>query len=77
MKSWNKPTSEQVEKAVVLLSHPQQRLYFFNHLNNPLWITPLKEKGFFKNPPPVISNSEEGTVSFPIYLHFIVGFLLC
>lgn len=49
MKSWKKPTPEQLEKAIALLIQPQQRLYFFNHLNNPLWIEPLNKKGFFKD----------------------------
>lgn len=57
---------EQIEKAVPLLIHPQQRSYFFNRLQNPQCIAPSK-KNFFKNPPQVIHDSSEGTVSFPIW----------
>ncbi|MEQ9373515.1 MAG: hypothetical protein RIG63_31500 [Coleofasciculus chthonoplastes F3-SA18-01] len=42
-------TPEQVDQAVALLIHPQQRNYFFNRLENPNWIEPLQKKGFFKN----------------------------
>ncbi len=57
----------QINKAVTLLIHPQQRNYFFNRLESAHWIVPLREKGFFKNPPHVVHNSSEGTVSFPIW----------
>jgi hypothetical protein len=63
MKSWKTPTPEQVEKAIALIVHPQQSFYFFNRLQNPKWISPLKKRDIFKNPPP-IHDSSEGTVSF-------------
>jgi hypothetical protein len=56
---------QQIDKAVALLIHPQQRYYFFNRLEDPKWIAPLKKKGFFKNPPQAIRDSSESTVSFP------------
>ena len=56
---------QQIDKAVALLIHPEQRSYFFNRLQNPKWISPLKKKGFFKNPRQAIHDSSEGTVSFP------------
>lgn len=65
IESWKKPTPEQIDKTIVLLSHLQQREYFFNHLNNPLWIEPLRQKGFFKHPPLIIK--EESTISFPLW----------
>jgi hypothetical protein len=58
---------EQVEKAIALLIHPQHFNYFFNHLQNPDWIEPLKNKGFFLNPPQVIEDPTLGTISFPIW----------
>ena len=67
MKSWKTPTPEQVERAIALIVHPQQSSYFFNHLQNPQWISPLKKKGVFKNPPQAIHDSSEGTVSFPAW----------
>jgi len=58
---------QQIDKAVALLIHPQQRYYFFNRLENPKWIAPLKKKGFFNTPPKVIHNSSQGSVSFPMW----------
>lgn len=39
--------------------------YFFNTINNPAWLTPLKEKGFFKNPTPAIRK--DGYIQFPVW----------
>ena len=65
MKSWKTPTPEQVEKVVARLGHPERRRYFFDRLENPLWIEPLKEKGFFDTPPQIIRNQEQETIRFP------------
>lgn len=65
MTSWTTPTPEQIEKAIALLAQPEQRRYFFDRLNNPLWLEPLWEKGFFKNPPDIVKDEEKKTVSFP------------
>ena len=59
------PTQEHINKAIALLPHPQQRFYFFNHLESPNWITSLKKKEFFQNPPDVINIPEDGAVRFP------------
>ncbi len=34
-----------------MASSPQHEWYFFERLNNPHWIGPLKERGFFAHPP--------------------------
>jgi len=39
--------------------------YFFDRLENPEWLEPLRKKGFFKQPPKPIQNEEEGTIRFP------------
>ena len=65
MKSWNKPTPEQVEQAVALLVHAEQCRYFFDRLENPEWLEPLRKKGFFRNPPQPIRNEKEDTIRFP------------
>jgi hypothetical protein len=65
MKSWKKPTPEQVDHAVALLARPAQYRYFFGHLDNPQWVRPLVEKGFFKSPPAAQKNEKEGTIAFP------------
>ncbi|MBD2341446.1 hypothetical protein H6G64_31340 [Calothrix sp. FACHB-156] len=67
MTSWKKPTPQQLDKAIAKLIHPQQRNYFFNHLQNPEWIEPLKNRGFFQNPPQIIEDTSQGTISFPMW----------
>ncbi len=42
------------------------RLYFFNRLQNPQWIAPMKEEGFFEHPP-IEEIDDEGRVSFPAW----------
>ncbi len=65
MQSWKTPTPEQVKKAVALLGHAELYRYFFDRLENPQWIIPLREKGFFSNPRQIIRDETKGTVSFP------------
>jgi len=65
MRSWKTPTPDQVDKAIALLVHPEQRRYFFDRLENPLWLEPLQKKGFFKNPPAIARDEEKKTVGFP------------
>jgi len=65
MKSWKMPTPEQVTKAVALLGRAEQYRYFFDRLENPLWIEPLKTKGFFSSPPQATRDEKRGTAGFP------------
>lgn len=65
MKSWKTPTPEQVNRAVALLGHVEQIRYFFDKLENPEWIKPLKAKRFFSTPPEPQHDEERGTVGFP------------
>jgi hypothetical protein len=67
MKSWKKPTPELVERAIALLGRTEQYRYFFNGLENPRWIQPLKNKRFFLAPPPAVQDSSQGSVSFPFW----------
>lgn len=39
--------------------------YFFQKIDNPAWLLPLKEKGFFKNPIPAIHK--DGYIQFPVW----------
>ena len=50
MKSFKKPTKEQVDAALPLLSSPQHEAYFFSRLENPYWIEPLRERRVFDHP---------------------------
>jgi hypothetical protein len=67
MRSWKTPIPEQVSQAVAQLGRVEHRRYFFDKLENPLWLEPLAEKGFFKNPPPAQRDDSDGTISFPTW----------
>jgi len=51
MKSWTPPTNEMIEKVLSSVKKETDRQYFFCRLKNPLWIKPLCDLGYFKNPP--------------------------
>ena len=40
------------------------RRYFFERLENPEWLEPLWEKGFFSNPPAPVKDEEEKTIRY-------------
>jgi hypothetical protein len=61
--SKKKPSDSEVDDAVSLLGRAQYYWYFFDRLNNPFWIAPLKNKGFFKEPPQP-KKEESGAVSY-------------
>lgn len=67
MKSWKKPTPDQVERAVASMGRSGHYRYFFDRLENPEWIESLCDKGFFKNPPKLIRDDEKGTIAFPFW----------
>jgi len=69
MKSWTKPTDEFVNKALTSIKKVTARKYFFSRLENPLWLKPLTERGYFKYPPK-IQRFDDGTVIYP-YWHEI------
>ena len=64
MKSWKIPTPNQVEHAIAYLTHPERYRYFFDRLKNPEWLSFLKERGFFSNPPSVLTNNVSGAITF-------------
>lgn len=55
MGSWQKPTDEMIEKAMMSVKKETDRQYFFSRLKNPLWIKPLDERGCFGSPPDIIN----------------------
>ena len=65
MRSWKKPTPELVDRAIAALVYAEQYRYFFDRLENPEWLEPLWKRGFFKHPPQIERDEEEGTVRFP------------
>ncbi len=52
MKSFKKPTQQQVDAAVQRMRSPAFAAYFLSRLENPKWIDPLSDRGLFANPPP-------------------------
>ncbi len=40
-----------IEKVLASVKKETDRQYFFSRLNNPLWVGPLRERGYFNNPP--------------------------
>ena len=66
MKSWKKPTSELIDKALGSFKKEHHRKYFFSRLENPLWLKPLAERRYFKYPPKA-QRFDNGTVQFPYW----------
>ena len=66
MKSWKKPTNEMIDKALGSLKKVTARKYFFSRLENPLWLKPLAERGYFKYPPKA-QRFDDGTIQFPYW----------
>lgn len=52
------PTATDVAAVRALLVRPQQRRYFFSHLQHPLWLVPLEEAGHFSAPPDRIVEAD-------------------
>lgn len=67
MTSWQTPTPEVVERAILLLAKFEQRRQFFEQLRNPLWVAPLRENRMFAHPPAPIPNPEDQTIRYPIW----------
>ena len=66
-----------VEKVLSSVKKEADRQYFFSKLNNPLWLEPLRERGYFSNPPGV-KKLPDGFVQYPhwpelVYLETIAG----
>src|SRR5215470_2112043 len=65
MKSSKTPTPEQVAQAVALLGRIEQYRYFFDRLQNPQWLEPLSQKGYFRRPPAPVLDDRAGSIRFP------------
>ncbi len=66
MKSYDKPTSDEVGAAIPLLSSPQHEGHFFAQLENPYWVTALQNQGIFDHPPKR-EHVKGGGIRFPIW----------
>ncbi len=66
MKSWAKPTPELVTRAIAGMPHSEQQRYFFDRLENPEWIEPLRKAKFFEQlPTPVKEEKSTGYYLWP------------
>ena len=64
MKSWTKPTTELIDRALASAVDYEQRRYLFSRLENPLWAKPLAERDCFRNPP-APKEIGNGYIQFP------------
>ena len=76
MKSWQKPTAEQISRVDRLTLRPQEERYFYSRLENPLWLDAMCDQGEMEPPEP--SVDDDGTVShmhwpFSAYLARVAG----
>jgi len=58
-------TRKLVENAVKSIKRRADYEYFFDNLNSPDWIEPLRKHGFFREPEPVIRKGN--TIQFPAW----------
>ena len=65
MKSWKIPTPDQVSRTIALITQIEQYRYFFDKLDNPEWIIPLRKEGFFQNPPKIEKDEANNLIRFP------------
>ncbi len=65
LKFWTSPTDRQVARVNDLIGNALQRRHFFDNLQNPAWIEPLREAGLFDAPPGPIVDLAESTVGSP------------
>ncbi|HEU5003715.1 MAG TPA: thioredoxin domain-containing protein [Actinomycetota bacterium] len=59
------PTPEQLARAAALGGSTLQRITLLERLDNPRWIDPLHEQGFFRNPPGLIDHYLPGVSGAP------------
>ncbi|WP_191905864.1 hypothetical protein [Nitrincola iocasae] len=64
MKSWTPPTNEMIDKVMASVKKETDRQYFFSRLNNPLWVEPLRQRGYFSSPPG-LKQLRDGYVQYP------------
>lgn len=58
-----------IDKALASVKKETDRQYFFSRLKNPLWIQPLKDRGYFQLPPGV-KHLPDGSIQFPFWPEF-------
>jgi hypothetical protein len=58
------PTPDTIDRAIALMSHPEQQRYFFERLDQPTWLAALEEKGMFQQLPVQTTDPDRGITSY-------------
>jgi hypothetical protein len=59
------PSDDQVARAIELIRASETNYrYFFDQLDDPSWLSPLAERGFFRSPPDLVTT-DDGRSYFP------------
>ncbi len=64
MSAWTPPDDAQLALLQAQAARQENRTYFFDRLENPEWVEPLGELGFFDAPPGRLHDREQGTIRF-------------
>ncbi len=60
------PTDEEVARAIELIRETETNYrYFFDRLDDPSWLRPLAENGFFRDPPDAVTTDDGKGYYFP------------
>lgn len=64
MSDWSPPDDAQLALLQAQAARQENRTYFFDRLENPEWVAPLAERGFFDAAPGQVHDPEQGTIRF-------------
>jgi hypothetical protein len=65
LRPWKAPTDKQVTAMVGRMSGAVQYRHLFDQLQNPRWMAPLRDRGFFASPPETVLDYARGTIGSP------------
>lgn len=65
MNDWTTPSDSALSRVATLAARGENREYFFEHLENPRWVSALADEGVFDDPPGLVEADEPGYVRFP------------
>lgn len=65
MNDWGAPSDVDLARIAALATRGENREYFFEHLENPRWVSALAGEGVFDDPPDPVQADKPGYVQFP------------
>ncbi|MGH2721733.1 MAG: hypothetical protein ACRDJO_09030, partial [Actinomycetota bacterium] len=65
LRPWRTPTEGQVSAMVKRMEGAVQYRHLFDQLQNPRWLGPMRERGFFTTPPETMLDYSRGTIGSP------------